>query len=359
MAYGEGFSYAEIGVRKDFTQLGYPGQLGNTGLPSIEYGDLQMYHAYCGNNIVLLSRVYVNTDPTSPHCVKVVDKATLNPAGNLNLGSISVSNLRLITSDYKGRCVGMVVNGNETEFFYWTSTTNAPTSVGKVAVNMAPVTDGAANFQVSGDITGNAWITALAPRSQKGEHYRIKVTGGKLESNYSIYETGYSSSDCNGFQMISAINDSDKPSFVIGDTEGSAGAANSNKCYVNSPSGATVNVMPGYWQNILQAWWVGTGFATSRTGGRSPIVTALPINGKTYVTVTSGTGWWFAAAVLSSNLQSLAHENLNIAFDVAASRGWSYGEWVDWYWDDDTNEAYLAVWFGRLGLYTYKMTCFE
>jgi hypothetical protein len=117
--------------------------------------------------------------------------------------------------------------------------------------------------------------------------------------------------------------------------------------------------MPGYWQNTLQAWWVQTGATTARVGGRTPVVTALPINGKTYVTVTSGTGWWFAAAVLSSNLQSLAHENLNIAFGVGASRGWSFGEWVDWYWSDEENEAYLAVWFGRLGLYTYKMTCFE
>jgi hypothetical protein len=291
--------------------------------------------------------------------VKVVDKTSLNAAGSLNLGSISVSNLRMITSDYKGHCVGAVVNNNETELFYWTTPAEAPRSIGKIGINMATTTDGSANFQVAGDITGNAWITALAPRSAKGEHYRIKVTDGRLASGYSIVESGYSSGDCNGFQMISPLNDSDNPSFVIGDTEGSAGAANSIKCYVNSPSGATVNAIPPYWQNILQAWWVGTGFATSRTGGRSPVVTALPINGKTYVTVTSGTGWWFAAAVLSSNLQSLAHENLNIAFSVAASRGWSFGEWVDWYWSDETNEAYLAVWFGRLGLYTYKMTCFE
>jgi hypothetical protein len=159
--------------------------------------------------------------------------------------------------------------------------------------------------------------------------------------------------------MITSFDDSEKPSDVIGDAEGTANAANSIHGYVMSPSGSTIYVMPSYWQNILQAWWVGTGFATARTGGRSPVVSALPINGKTYVTVTSGTGWWFAAAVLTSDLQKLAHENLNIAIDVAASRGWSFGEWVDWYWSDDNNEAYLAVWFGRLGLFTYKMTCFE
>ena len=359
LPHGEGFSYAEKGVVKSFVELGYPGQVGNTGLPSIEYGDLQMYHAYCGNYIVLLSRSYINADPSSPHCIKVVDKTTLNASGTLNIGSIPVSNIRMITSDYKGRCVAAVVTGSETEFFYWTAPTNAPSSVGKISISMASSTDGSANFQVAGDITANAWITALAPRGPKGEHYRVKVTGGKLASDYSIVESGYSSSDCSGFQMISPLDDSDKPSFVIGDTEGTAAAANSIHCYINSPAGSTVNVMPSYWQNILQAWWVGTGFATARTGGRSPVVSALPINGKTYVTVTSGTGWWFAAAVLTSDLQKLAHENLNIAIDVAASRGWSFGEWVDWYWSDDNNEAYLAVWFGRLGLFTYKMTCFE
>lgn len=358
---GEGFSYAEIGTAKSFVDLGYPGEVGNTGLPAIQYGDLLMYPAYCGDYIVLLSRAYINADPTSPYCIKVVDKTNLNDAGTLNTGSIPVSNIKMITSDYKGHCVATVVDdSNETEFFYWTTPSNAPTSVGKIAVNMASTTDGSNNFQVAGDITGNAWITALAPRGVDGAHYRIKVTGGKLASDYSTVKTGYSSGDCTGFQMISALDDSDNPSFAIGDTEGTAGASNSIHAYINSPSGSTVNVMPGLWQNILQTWWVGTGFSTLRTGGRSPFVSALPINGKTYVIVTSGTNWWYSAAVLSSDLQTpQGDENLNIAFGVAASRGWSYGEWADWYWNDETKEAYLAVWFGRLGLYTYKLTCFE
>jgi hypothetical protein len=357
LPHGEGFSYAEIGTSKIFTQLGYPGELNNWDLDSKEYGDLLLYHAYCGDYIVLLSRVYIDADAASPHCLKVVDKTNLNPASTLNLGSISLPDIKMITSDYKGRCVATVVKDNETEFFYWTTPTSAPTSVGKISVNMAPSTDGSANFQVAGDITGDAWITALAPRGPKGEHYRIKVTGGRLATNYSIVETGYSSGDCTGFQMISPLDDSDRPSFVIGDAEGTANAANSIHCYINSPAGSTTSVMPAYWQNILQAWWVGTGFTTARTGGRAPVVSALPINGKSYVVVTSGTAWWHSAAVLSSDLQNLAHENLNIAESV--NRGWSYGAWVDWYWSDDKKEAYLAVWFGRLGLYTYKMTCFE
>ena len=115
--------------------------------------------------------------------------------------------------------------------------------------------------------------------------------------------------------------------------------------------------MPGLWQNVLQVWWVGTGFATVRTGGRSPVVSALPVNGKTYIAVTSGTAFWHATAVLDLDLRTLAHENLNIAETI--SRNWSYGSWLDWYWNEDLKEAYLAVWFGRIGLKTYKLTCYE
>jgi hypothetical protein len=358
LPYGEGFSYAEIGTRKDFTQLGYPGEVNNFDYADSKlYGDLLLYHAYCGNYIVLLSRAYIDADPTSPYGLKVVDKTTLNDAGMLNLGSISPTDLKLITSDYTGNMIGAVTKNNETEFFYWTTPTETPKSVGKTSINMTPTTDGSSNFQVAGDITGNAWITALAPRGSKGEHYRVKVTNGQLASNYSIVETGYASDDCSGFQMITPLDDSDQPSFVVGDTEGTASAANSIHCYVNTFAGSTVSVMPGLWQNTLQSWWVGTGCSTARTGGRAPVVSALVINGKNYVVVTSGTGWYHAAAVLSSDLQTLAHENLNIAEVV--NRGWSFGAWVDWYWDEDAKEAYLAVWFGRLGLYTYKLTCFE
>lgn len=356
MPFGSGFSYAEIGAKKNFCELGYPGELKNYSLPSIQYGDLQMYHAYCGDYIVLLSRAYIalNNDDLA---VQVVDKSTLTSAGRLNLGSINLTNLKMITSDYKGRCVGAVINNGQTEFFYWKNPTDIPFSVGTINVNMAPFSDLTNNFQVAGDITGNAWITALAPRDTEGSHYRIKVENGRLASEYSTIKTGYSSQDCSQFQMISAMDDSDNPNYVVGDAEGRAGAANSIHCYINTFAGSSLNVMPPFWQNTLQQWWVGTGFTTSRTGGRAPVVSALPINGKTYVVVTSGTAWWHSAAVLNSDLQTLAHENLNIADGV--NRGWSFGSWVDWYWDEDNREAYLAVWFGRLGLYTYKMTCFE
>ncbi len=359
LADGEGFSYAEIGTSKDFTELGYPGELKNFNLSdSKQYGDLQMYHAYCGDYIVLLSRAYITADASSSYCVKVVDKRTLDDASSsLNLGDISITNLKMITSDYNGRCVGAVTSDDETEFFYWTTPTDEPVSVGTIAVNIAPADDLSNNFQVAGDIASDAWITALAPRGTEGRHYRIQVAGGQLASDYSIIKTGYASGDCSGFQMISPLDDSDEPDFVIGDTEGTANAANSVHCYVNSYAGSTNYTMPALWQSTLQTWWVGTGFATSRTGGRTPVVSALVINGKSYVVVTTGTSWWHAAAVLTSDLQTLAHENLNVAESV--TRAWSFGEWADWYWDEDEKEAYLAIWFGRLGLYTYKMTCFE
>jgi hypothetical protein len=358
LPYGEGFSYAEITTQKDFTELGFPGELRNFGFADSKlYGDLNLYHAYCGEYIVLLSRAYINSDASSPHGIKVLDKASLNESQQLNLGTISPTDLKIITSDYKGNLIGAVTKDNITEFYYWTTPSDTPVSVGSASTNMTPTSDGSANIQVAGDITGDAWITAMAPRGSKGEHFRIKVSNGQLASNYSIVETGYASDDSSGFQMISPLDDSDQPNFIVGDTEGAPSTANSNHAYVNTFSGSTVSVMPGLWQNTLQAWWVGTGFSTARTGGRSPFVSALPINGKTYVVVTSGTAWWHSAAVLSKDLQKLAHENLNIAYSV--SRGWSYGSWADWYWDEDEKEAYLAVWFSRLGLYTYKLTCFE
>jgi len=358
MAYGDGFSYAEVGTAKLFPELGYPGTQGNFDLPAIQYGDLEMYHAYCGDNIVLLSRAYIRESTSSPHCIKVVNKLTLEPAGTLNTGSINIANLKMITSDYKGRCVGAVTSGTSSEVFYWESTTSAPVSIGTIGVNLAMSnSDLCNNFQVAGDIKGDAWITALAMRDKVGTHYRIKVTGGRMASEYSTITTGYASDDCVGFQMISPFDDSDEPNFFIGDTEGTAAAANSIHCYVNTFAGSTIAVMPALWQNTLQAWWVGTGFTTSRTGGRAPVVNGMVVNGKTYALVTSGTGWWHAAAVLSTDLQTLAHANLNIAF--AVNRGWSFGSWADWYWNEEAGEAYMSLWFGRLGLYTYKLTCFE
>nr|WP_121273626.1 DUF5018 domain-containing protein [Pedobacter schmidteae] len=358
LADGKGFSYAEIGPSKSFPELGYPGEAGNFGFADSKlYGDLNMYHGYCGNAIVLLSRAYIDADPASANAIKVVDKLTLKSSGNLNLGTILVKDLKMISSDYKGKLVGLVVKNGETEFYYWATPTDAPKLVGKIAVNMASTSDGSANFQVAGDITANAWITALAPRGAKGEHYRVKVTNGQLATSSSMVTTGISSGDCSGFQMITPLDASDQPGFIVGDTEGTTNAANSIKAYAKSFSGSTLSVMPGLWQNILQTWWVGTGFSTARVGGRAPVVSALTINGKTYVAVTSGTSFWNAAAVLSSDLQTLAHENLNIT--VPINRAWSFGGWVDWYYDDAAKEAHLAIWFDRVGLKTYKLTCFE
>lgn len=355
---GAGFSYAEIGAMKQFPELGYPGEYSNWTFPDSKmYGDLNMYHAYCGDYIVMLSRAYIDANPNSDYAIKVVDKDKLDDAGSLNLGSISVVDLKVITSDYKGNMVGLVVKDGKSELFYWSTTTGTPKSVGTIDVNLAESTDGSSYLEVAGDITNNAWITALAKRGPKGEHYRVKVTNGTLSSDYSIIETGYSSGDSSGFQMISPLDDSDKPSFVVGDTEGAPNAANSIHAYVNTFAGSTIAVMPPLWQNTLQTWWVGTGFALSRIGGRSPYVTGMVINGKSYVVVTSGTAWWHSAAVLTSDLQTLAHENLNIADTV--SRAWSFGSSADWYWNQEDKEGYLSVWFGRFGLFTYKMTCFE
>jgi hypothetical protein len=364
LPYGDGFSYAQIGIQKNFDILGYPGQQGNYSFTDAkQYGDLYMYHAYCGDYIVLLSRRYVlNDGASSPHAVKVVDKNTLNNAGiSLNLGAINLLNLKMITSDYKGHCVGAVVTGSSTEFFYWTTPTAAPVSVGSVAVNMAPFSteaDPSSNFQVAGDITGNAWITALAAHTGTGDHYRIKVTGGQLASTYSTIQTGYRGDNSNWFQMISPLDDSDEPDFVIGDAETPAAAGNTIRCYIKSYAGVELAVMPGLWNSTLQSWGAGTGYTLSRTGARRPVVSGMVINGKSYVLVVTGTLWYHAAAVLESDLATLAHPNLNIV-PASISAQWCWGSWVDWYWDEEEGAAYIAIWFNRIGLSTYRLTCFK
>src|SRR5690606_15026148 len=181
LADGEGFSYAEIGVAKLFTELGYPGEYQNFGLADSRlYGDLHQIIAYCGYYIVMLSKAYSEADPASLHGIKVVNKNTLELSGSMNLGSIQAADLKLISSDYKGTCVGMVVRNGETEFFTWDTPSSAPISIGKVNVNMASMSDGGSNFQVSGDVKTKAWITAAGPRSSAGLHYRIQVIDGKL-----------------------------------------------------------------------------------------------------------------------------------------------------------------------------------
>src|SRR5690606_13637077 len=108
-----------------------------------------------------------------------------------------------------------------------------------------------------------------------GEHYRVKVTSGSLAASYSIIKTGHSSTDGAGFQMISPINAGDEPAFVVGDTDGAPGTANSIKAYINSFAGSSISLQSGYWPYILQTGWIGTGVPTYRMGGRLRFVSPL------------------------------------------------------------------------------------
>jgi hypothetical protein len=358
LPYGSGFSYAEIGATKTFPELGYPGERANFNLPSIQYGDLYLCNSYCGkNSLVLFSRLYAENGD-SEYAFRVYDKTTLDYTGKLNTGSIDVSKVLMITSDYYGTMVAAVDNGGTaTDFYYWSSPSSAPVSMGSVpvSVNIGSSKDPCNNFQVVGDVTESAVITAAAPRSSAGNHYRFTVTSGKVASSYKTISTGYSSSDSNGFQMICPMGIEDNSPYLVGDAEGSGN--NALKGYINTAAGSTTTIMPGLWQSTLQSWWVGTGQNLSRTGARRPLVSALPINGKTYICYVGGTAWWHAAAVLETDFSTLAHQNLNIAHSINC--GWSYGCWMDWYWDKDAEEGYLSIWMARDAVYTYKMTCYE
>jgi hypothetical protein len=124
-----------------------------------------MCHGYCGDYIVLVSLAYIAAGSDIEVLYPGISiRRRWQNAGTLNVGSINISNIKMVTSDYKGHFVAAVVNGNSTEFFYWKKPSDAPTSVGTIGVNMAPASDSSNNFQVAGDITGSAWITALAYR---------------------------------------------------------------------------------------------------------------------------------------------------------------------------------------------------
>ena len=84
------------------------------------------------------------------------------------------------------------------------------------------------------------------------------------------------------------------------------------------------------------------------------------INGKQYALFVGGSMWWQAMAVLEYDydLSTLAHENANIAA-FTGTVGWSYGGLGAWYWDKEEEAGYVAAWWGRSGLITRKLTCYE
>lgn len=362
--YGKGFTRGIQQNLMTFPELGYPGEQGNYNFSDSRlYGDLNGYVAYCGHNhVVLLARQYSDPRfddpsmnvPNEQLALKVFNAVDFSQAGNLNIGSIEISSIRAITSDWNGVLVAAVNKGGSADLYYWTSPTVAPKLYAHINENICSSTDGSNYLQITGDIFAQANITTGGVRGAKGEHYMIHVENGQVTNTQTI-SSGYPSDDCGGFQMISAIRTDLNSSYVVGDNEGSGN--NTLRVYANTYSGKTKVIMPNVLQSDWQQWWVGTGSSLARGGARRPYVSSMYINGKYYVALMLGTGWWWHNDI--AELDDLHARVTGTTVAYSTNCAWSFGGSCDWYWDPELKEAYWVGYTDRYGMYSVRLTCYE
>lgn len=365
IAYGGGVSLGAEQLEKKFTELGYPGEFENwSPADSRLYGDLNAYVAFCSPDyVVILGRQYsdpqfssLEASPDFKLGLRIFDAETMNEAAvSLNTGSINIQNIRAISSDSKAHLVaGVYESATSGSIYYWTEPTAQPVKLATIDQAIFPSVDGSNYIQVSGDITGKCNIFANMQRNTDGTHYYMHCEGGAVTDQKSI-NTGYRSDDGCGFQNISAFGDEPEPDYVIADTEGSGN--NSVRVYVNTFSGKTKTIMPNVLQNDFHQWWVGTGGALSRTGGRRPYVSGMTLNGKNYAMILNGTAWWYCNTIVDAD--DLHARVSGAEKDFSINAAWSFGATGDWYWDDSTHTGYWIGWADRYGFYKYKITCYE
>lgn len=369
LPYGEGATLGTFQMEKIFTDLGYPGERGNWDLAdSRQYGDINGYISFCGHDyIVIMARQYTDPHFDNPAMatknldlgLRVYNASDFSYAGRFNIGSIDPTALKAISSDWNGVMVGTVVTGaNSTDLYYWENPLAEPKLLGSVSENLGCTNDGANYIQISGDIKGQANIACGAYRTTEGEHYIIHLEGGQIVSTDKI-SSGYSSADYGGFQMIAPMTSEPKPGYIVGDNEGTGN--NTIKVYMNTYSGRTTLIMPMVLQSTgsggFHDWWVGTGSSLARMGARRPFVSCMPINGRTYVMLLNGTGWWWCNTIIDAADLNTRIEGAEYDFSINAT--WSFGGSGDWYWDEAECAAYWVGWIDRHGAFKYKVTCFE
>ncbi len=370
--YGDGFTRGATSSPSEFTSftnLGYPGELNNFNLgDSRQYGDLNGYVAFCGHDhFVILAGQYTYPKfdnaalavPDETLALKVFKYSDFSPVGNLNTGSVPYTSFRAVTSDINGVLVaGVALDGGGADFYYWKSYTDAPTKLAHFSETMFANRDGADYLQVTGDIFGACNICTNATRGPEGLHYMIHMENGAV-SDIQTVSTGYSSSDGNGWQMISAITPELHSSYVVGDTDKTIADGNGNntlRVCANTYSGKTKVNMPVVLQT-WNSWWVGTGSMHNRTGARRPFVSAMNINGKHYVALQLGTGWWFHNDIVE--LDDLSTRVVGTEIKYAVNNGWSFGASCDWYWDPDKKEGFTIYYTERSGVCSSRLTCYE
>lgn len=352
-----------------FTSLGYPGEQANYNFAdSRHYGDLNGYVAYCGHDhIVLMAAQYSDPQFDNPDLkvqdeslsFKVFNASDLSQAGNLNIGSFKLSEIRTITSDWNGVLVALVNTNGTSALYYWTSYSSAPKLVGQLPELMGTATNGSNYLQVAGDIFGQANVTTGAGADADGSHYMIHIENGSI-TDTQIITTGYASNDCNGFQMISPLKPEPNSSYLVGDGEGGSNTNNTIRVYANTYKGATKVIMPNVLQNIWESWWVGTGASLARGGARRPYVSAMYINGKYYAAIMNGTAWWWHNDIAEiDDLLTRVNNGDGTAGAFSVNCAWSFGGSCDWYYDPEIKEAYWVHYVDRYGMSTVRLTCYE
>lgn len=400
--YGEGIGDGEEIIYKTYTEMGFPGTYGTW--PSMggdalktSAGDLMGFPAFCGKDkIVVFSRRFAWGDSGTAgskyamaanhtYAFMVYDVNTLDRAGSLNLGNINPSDVVAITSDWIGNlvmAVGRKATG-KTDFYYWKSVSDNPIHIGQAPVSVDisyDETDAGSYINVAGDITVNAVIAASAPRSDKGQHYRFNVYRGELDPEYQIIETGHSSLDKNQFQMISYFGTAENEPYLVGDTKANGSESNGQiEIHLNNPDGSNRGSCDHHnsWFNGAthddgEYWWSRSGVWLSRNGGRRPTVHAMVMNGVPYSYFTTGSDWRVRGLLTTQEFKELVPGYPNFGFGLCTkdknpnnkNEGgmWiadSFGCMADWYFDNETQEGYVAVWSDRWGMNMFLITCYE
>jgi len=399
-ARGEGMGDGDQIIYKTYVEMGFPGKYAswpqddNLGT---SYGDLMAFPAFCGKDkIVVFSRRFAWGDtgsagakyamsPNHTYAFMVYDVKTLDRAGSLNLGGISPGEVVAVASDWIGNMVAAVgrKESGKTDFYYWTSVDAEPKHIGTVPFTIDisdNETDAGSYINVAGDITTNAVIAASAPRTDKGQHYKFGVYRGVIDPEYKIIETGHSALDKNQFQMISFFGTADNDPYLVGDTEDIGKDSGQIQVYLNNSNGTNRGYADYYktWFNGAvaddgDAWWSRSGQWLNRNGGRRPTVHAMVLNGKPYSYFTTGTEWRVRGILCDQSLNDLVPGYPNFSFglctrdkhpDKDKKEGGiyikdSFGCMADWYFDDEAQEGYVAVWSDRWGMNMFHITCFE
>lgn len=390
--YGEPFSTADVVAAKNIKALGWTNNYVYSwdanayelapGQPvDINLGDIMGSPAFCGlDHIVVFARAYALSGQPDK-AFKVFDPATLNAKGSLNLGSINPADVVAVASDWHGNmiaAVGRKVTG-KSDLYVWTSPENAPVLIGTThtSVEVSENNENAASYiNVAGDLTGNAVIAFGAPADADGTHYKYNVYGGQLNSDYKVIKTGYSSEDQYKFQMISFFGIKDSDPYLVGDckvSEKSDKMEDEVAVYLNGPDGSQRayadyynTAYNGWVHDNGDAWWQRSGQTMKREGARRPTVHAMRINGRDYAFWTTGSIYTMRTLITDRNLSEYYTDYGcfwgfgKTTQAMGCTNSWQrdgYGPMADWYFDDETQHGYIALWIERVGLVMFELSC--